>query len=649
MAQNHLRAIRSLDDASVVAIVDPNPQARQLLEALEPSARSVASIQELLGAGQIDVMHICTPPDTHADLAEQALAARCHVYVEKPFAESSQQARAILERAHQTGRLVCAGHQLLFESPARALAALLPAIGKVVHIESFFAFRPVRRAPGGRVPMRSDLQLLDVLPHPTYLLLDILERCAAGATSMTALDVSDTGTVHALLRRGDVTGTLVVTLEGRPVESYVRVTGTNGTLVADFVRGTVQRQFGPGSSGLDKALAPYSVARQLLTGTTGALARRIAKGQTAYAGLSALIETFYSAIREHGPSPISAQSILATTGICEAVAARLTLRRDAVTPSRVPRPNKDPVVLTGGTGFLGKAVAEALVAAGEHVRVIARREPASWERVTGVEYRVADLGAPVMPSLLEGARLVIHAAAETAGGWSEHQRNSIDATTNVLRAAAEAGVRDFVHVSSLAVLAGRRLVDEDTPLAPDPRSRGPYVWGKLESERLAVSLGTELGLRVRIVRPGALVDHEAFEPPGRLGKLLGNTFVAVGSPRQRLGVVDVRLSARVFAWLAQHPDEALDRLNLVTPGLVTKRALIEQLRRRNPDLTVIWLPTPLLHVMSWLAIIAQKVVHPKRPALMLSKIFSVDKYDTSRVATMVARVERDVSQSFALA
>src|SRR2546427_7919472 len=55
-------------------------------------------------------------------------------------------------------------------------------------------------------------------------------------TLFRSLEVSQAGTVHALVRRGGVTGTLVVTLEGRPVESYLRVIGKNGSLFADYVR-----------------------------------------------------------------------------------------------------------------------------------------------------------------------------------------------------------------------------------------------------------------------------------------------------------------------------------------------------------------------------------------------------------------------------
>lgn len=641
MAENHAKAIaRTPTPAKLVAVADPSARARESLLAIAPEARGFDSLGELLAAAEADVVHICTPPATHAGLARQALDAGRHIYVEKPFVESTADARAILDLAAARGLGVCAGHQLLFEPPTAVALRLLPALGRIAHIESYFSFRPVRRAPGGRVPLRADLQLLDILPHPVYLLLEFLERVGDGRTELAAVRVGERGTVHAIIRRGDVTGTLVVTLEGRPVESYLRLVGTNGSVHADYVRSTVQRLIGPGISGIDKVLAPYRTAAQIVQGTTVSLARRVLKRQRSYPGLAELFDAFYQSIARGTRAPLSAESILETTRIWEEVARALESQRRATPVEPIEADGRPRVLVTGGTGFLGKATVRALLEQGEAVRVLARREPATWERVPGAEYVVADLGAPLPPAVMQGVGTVIHAAAETAGGWDEHQRNSLDATEHVLRAAAAAGVRRVVHVSSLAVLARTRgRLSEATPLEPNSKGSGPYVWGKLESERLAVRLAQELKLALKVVRPGALVDYADFDPPGRLGKRLGNLFVAVGWPSDRLGVADVSFSARTLAWMVREFDAAPDVLNLLDPELPTKRELLRQLRRTNPDLRVVWLPMPVLLPLSWGALLLQKVLRPGRPAINVAKVFAAQRYDTGRIAALAPRVE----------
>jgi predicted dehydrogenase/nucleoside-diphosphate-sugar epimerase len=638
MGAHHARTIAALPHrARLVAVADPSAAGRDEIFRANPGIQAAGSLAEVLEDQQLDVVHVCTPPATHVAVARAALEAGCHVYIEKPVASTTAEADEILNLAAARGLSVCAGHQLLFEEPARVADALLPALGRLVHVESYFSFRTVRRGPGGRAPLRADLQLLDILPHPVYLLLHFLEAASTAPVTLGGLEMGNTGTVHALLRRGDATGHLIATLEGRPIESYVRLVGTNGSIQADFVRGTVQRLFGPGTSGIDKLLASYRIAFQTVTGTTSALSRRLFRRQRNYPGLAELFEAFYRSIQEGQRPPVSADSIRETVRVCETVAGRLASRATPVPPPR--RQGLPRVVLTGGTGFLGRALARELVRQGASVRVLARREPAGWERISEVEYATVDLGEGVERALLSDADVVVHAAAETVGGWEEHQRNSVAATEHLVRNAAAAGVRRFIQVSSLAVLARPRgPIDERTPLAPDSRAAGPYVWGKLESERRASVLGRELGVAVKVVRPGAIVDYEAFEPPGRLGKRLGPVFVAVGSPSERLGVVNLGMTSETLAWMAMHFDEAPATLNLLDPELPSKRELLRRLRQTNPDVRVIWLPTPVLLPLSGLATLLQKLLRPGRPAISLRRVFMSPAYDTQAAREVVQRM-----------
>jgi predicted dehydrogenase len=271
---------------------------------IRPGLRGHFTPEAMLAAERLDVVHICTPPASHAPLARMALEAGCSIYVEKPFTEQAKDAEALLALAAARGLKVCAGHQLLQEAPTLVIEKYLASIGRIAHVESYFSFRPTRHAPGGRTLLRADKQLLDILPHPVYLLLRMLERAGGGPVEMSALELSDAGTVHALVRSGGVTGTLVVTLEGRPVESHLRVIGSNGSLFGDYVRGTVLRSIGPGSSGIDKLFAPYRQGWQVLTRSTAAFARRFLKRQRSYPGLAELFDAFYQSVRSGGaPRP----------------------------------------------------------------------------------------------------------------------------------------------------------------------------------------------------------------------------------------------------------------------------------------------------------------------------------------------------------
>jgi nucleoside-diphosphate-sugar epimerase len=505
----------------------------------------------------------------------------------------------------------------------------------------------MKHSASGRAPLRDDLQLLDILPHPVYLLLDFLERATEGSTRLVSVAIGPRGTVHALVRRGSLTATLVVTLDGRPVESYLRLVGTNGSLHADYVRSTVQQNIGPGASGVDKLVSPYRLAGQLLVGTTRAMGKRFIKKQKSYPGLAEIFGAFYDSIRENAPSPVSRSNLLETVAICEKIAESLRAAYP-VSPSAVSPMRSAPIVVTGGTGILGKEVARALIAGGDQVRIVARRTPPEWERIPGATYVVADISQPIATDVMAGAQAIVHCAAETAGRWDQHQRNSIDATEQVLRAAAAAKVKRMIHVSSISVMAvparGEKL-GESTPFEPNSRTGGPNAWGKIESERLAMTRCREFGIDLRVVRPSALVDYRFFDPPGLLGRRLGNVFVAVGMPSHKLGVVDVVFSGQTLAWMVRHFDEAPMVLNLFEPELPTKRELLTRLRSMNPDLTVVWLYPLVLLPLSWFAFALQKALRPRSPALNIAKMFARLQYDTSLIRRLAPSIRAEFAKS----
>lgn len=655
MALHHAKAIALQENAMLVAIADPEADPVRLREILRTDVLLFQSAEELLQKIAPDIVHICTPPGAHAALASLSLSRSAHVYVEKPFALTSREAEEIITLAKGMGRKVCAGHQLLYESPALRSPELLKILGKPVYVESYFSFRPVRRSQDGRSTISPLEQLVDILPHPVYLLLHFLKRIPVGGEEVPvetrALEVTATGWVRGLFQCGSVAGSLVVTLEGRPVESYIRVVGTNGCLLADFVRGTVVTLPGPGTSGISKVINPYSQAWQTITKTTQALSARVFRKQKSYPGLAEIIHAFYSSVRSGGEAPVSYPSILETVGICEEAHRKLKVaeaeestKADASLKqleSRLPPIDvtRRGLLVTGGTGMLGRVVASKIRGLNLRTLVVSRRLPPTALRVPGVEYMAVDLGENIPSHLFDGISLVIHCAAETAGGKEAHARNSIRATRNLLEAMAKARVTKFLHISSIAVLQSSREigkpVDETTPLVRDSENRGPYVWGKAESERLARELGNKLGIDIRVIRPGPLVDYEAFDPPGRLGREVGRTFVFIGSKRSRLSLCDVRTAAKVIRTYVEDFDSMPTGLNLVEPNAPTRGYLISQLLKVRPDLRAVGLPFFVLRALSPPLKLLQRILLPGRKPVDIYSVFTSEKYDTTLAAKII--------------
>ena len=158
------------------------------------------------------------------------------------------------------------------------------------------------------------------------------------------------------------------------------------------------------------------------------------------------------------------------------------------------------VLATGTSGFLGRAVAAALVEAGHEVRTLQRR-PSGVPGVTDVLGSVTDAG--VVDDAARGVDAIVHLAAKVslAGAPAEFRAVNVDGTRMLLDAAEVHGVARFVYVSSPSVAhAGSALAGVGAETADPVGARGEYARTKAEAEILALSRNSD-GLAVVAVRP----------------------------------------------------------------------------------------------------------------------------------------------------
>ena len=114
---------------------------------------------------------------------------------------------------------------------------------------------------------------------------------------------------------------------------------------------------------------------------------------------------------------------------------------------------------------------------------------------------------------------------------------------------------------------------------------------------------------------------------------------AIGGRREKLAAVDVTFCAEIIAWILAHFDDAPSILNILAPELPTKQQLVTRLREYNPGLRVIWLPRVLVRPLSWLAIVLQKSLHPRKPAINAARVFAQEHYDTVKIASVVRQLD----------
>jgi nucleoside-diphosphate-sugar epimerase len=177
------------------------------------------------------------------------------------------------------------------------------------------------------------------------------------------------------------------------------------------------------------------------------------------------------------------------------------------------------IAVTGATGFLGRYLVDGLLARGAHVVAVVRNpDRAQGLRERGVELRRADLAERErLEAAFRGASAVVSNAALLSlkqQRWEDYVRTNVEGTQNVCEAAAAAGVRRVVQISSVAVYKGRRqrVVNEDhVQWGPQDRPGriSAYPISKALAEQAALRVARTHGLELTILRPGGI--YGAFD------------------------------------------------------------------------------------------------------------------------------------------
>lgn len=112
MGTSHARAYHRLEDFEIVGVVSRGAESRGRLSKELGGIEKFGDFEEALSATRPDAVCISTYPGTHAEYAVKSLEAGAHVFVEKPIAETVEDAEAVVESAGKAGKKVVVGYIL---------------------------------------------------------------------------------------------------------------------------------------------------------------------------------------------------------------------------------------------------------------------------------------------------------------------------------------------------------------------------------------------------------------------------------------------------------------------------------------------------------------------------------------------------------
>ncbi|HUJ02704.1 MAG TPA: NAD-dependent epimerase/dehydratase family protein, partial [Rhizomicrobium sp.] len=586
------------------------------------------SLAEMAAATHLDVVHVLTPPASHAAVTIEALKLGLDVFVEKPLATTVEDCDRIAEAARAAGKTVGVNHSLLRDPfVMRALEiARSGALGDILTVD-YFRSSDYPPWPGGPVPPQyrdGGYPFRDLGVHALYVISAFLGEIQDVGASFRTKGATDPNILYdewrasVLCAKG--TGQFQLSWNVKPLQSNLIVQGTRGVLRADlFSMAITTRRSTPMPKAIERAWHPLADSLSTAVQVPTNVLRFLTKKILPYQGLRTMIADYYAALAAGGAPPVTVEDARPIVDWTERV-ARIADERKCALLASFPQTLTAKTLVTGSSGFLGRRLLARLLdrlPPGEKLRIMVRRDPpAHIKNDPRLEIVFGDMGdAGAMDRAVAGVETIYHAGGAMSGSPADFERGTVVAVRNLLASMERHGSPKLVYISSLILLhwaAARadRPAREDFPLEPNPEMRGAYTQGKLEAERAVLRAVQEQGARAVILRPGQIFGPGAPLITGAVARRAGQRLVILGNGRLVLPLVYVDDVIDAILLAAERDVWKGEIFHLVDSATLTQ----EQFARRvEPHAKIVRVPRFLVNLLAFGVEMLGAVLHRPVP------------------------------------
>lgn len=532
IADHHVRALKLLRKNRIIAICDRNlHQAHLLKKVVGNDVVIYSTLERMLSDNALDVVHVLLPPDLHFSSAEKILQAGKHVFLEKPMATDVNQCARLCRLAESIPLGLGVSHNFLFFDVYKKLKEALKKneIGPLDHLSITWhkTLGQLHTGPFNIWMLRDPGNLIiEIGPHLIGCLLDLV-----GNPAEIKVEASDPLLLPSgvqIYRRwwmmGHV-GKTCVELQislGEGFDTHmIEAHGRIGVAKVDFEKNTFNLVRHTDSA---RPLDLYKMVNQEAY-QTGKWARKtlgnyilskfklFKAGDPYFASLLESIRTFYDKMPLNIDPVQTGHFSTQIIDLCQRIvaAAGIKEKKEETTSPTLPRKIKGEILITGGTGFIGKALVRLLTSQNKAVRLLVRN-PDSFDRSLlneQIEIVQGDLRDRLeVKEALKGIKTVYHLARGTGKTWEEYDERGLRATQILAEECMEAKVTRFVYTGTIdSYYAGdpHMVITEDTPLDPQIECRNFYARCKAAEETLLKNMEKEKGLPLVIFRPGIVL------------------------------------------------------------------------------------------------------------------------------------------------
>jgi nucleoside-diphosphate-sugar epimerase len=245
------------------------------------------------------------------------------------------------------------------------------------------------------------------------------------------------------------------------------------------------------------------------------------------------------------------------------------------------------VFVTGGSGLVGSDFLEKLVAEHGAFAVAAVRSTTNTEALQALAARYADrltiVEAPLddeerLARAMVGCDAVVHSAAtiDPNGNGKNLRAVNVEGTRNTLNAAVKAGVKHFVHISSLSVITGEEDKYNVTEAEPLKHCREAYANSKIDAEVIVMNERGKGRIEVTALRPGFIYGpREQAWMPRLMQALKQGRALVVGGGVKQTNVIYVKNLSRAIILALLNKVAYGQVYNLTDGQVVTKKQLFD--------------------------------------------------------------------------
>ena len=135
---NLVRNLAEVSRVKLAAVADSSPEKLALVQRRFPAVTTTADYQDLIRDPSIDAIAIATPVSTHFELGMAVLKAGKHLWLEKPMAETSLQARQLLDEAERRNLILFVDHTFVYTGAVRKMREIVASgeLGKILYYDS---------------------------------------------------------------------------------------------------------------------------------------------------------------------------------------------------------------------------------------------------------------------------------------------------------------------------------------------------------------------------------------------------------------------------------------------------------------------------------------------------------------------------------